>query len=196
MEDVFPYKENIDYTRLQMTPEGLYSITRRRDSEKIILYLQDMIGYLSHQTITDATACVGGDTIQFGLAFQTVHSVEWKHDNFIVLRNNIETYGLQNIVLHEGDVTKIFNWKSDVLYIDPPWGGPQYRTLRSLDVFLANMRLDVWVESLLKQPKYPKHIVLKLPRNYNFTRLRFLPNVESTHFYRVRGFVIVLLTTS
>jgi 16S rRNA G966 N2-methylase RsmD len=196
MEDVFPHNDTVDYSKLQMTPEGLYSITRRRDSEKIVQYLKDTIGDLSKKTITDATACVGGDSIQFALSFHKVHSVEWKHDNFIVLRNNVQAYGLQNITIHEGDVTKLLNWKTDVLYIDPPWGGPDYHTLRSLDVFLGNIRMDVWLESILKEDKYPKHIVLKLPRNYNFTRLHFLPNVESVYFYRIRGFVLVLLVTS
>lgn len=195
MEDVFPRKEDIDYTRLQMTPEGLYSITRRRDSEKIVQYLKDMIPDIAHKTITDATACVGGDTIQFAMAFQKVHSVEWKRDNYIVLQNNISVYGLHNVYLHEGDVTKILNWKTDVLYIDPPWGGPHYYTIPSLDVFIGHIRIDNWIESILKRDTYAKYIVLKLPRNYNFSRLHFLPNIESSHLYRIRGFVIVLLKT-
>ena len=39
-------------------------------------------------------------------------------------------------------------------------------------------------------------VVLKLPRNYNFARLNFLPNVESSHFYRIRNFVVTLLRVS
>ena len=196
MDDLFPHRDQLDYTRLQITPEGLYSITRRRDSEKIVQYLTHMIGDLTNKSITDATACVGGDSIQFAFVFKKVHSVELKHDNFIVLQNNVQAYGLQNIFLHEGDVTKLFNWNTDVLYIDPPWGGPEYHKLRVLDLFLSNLRLDVWIEMILKQNKYPKHIVLKLPRNYKFARLHFLPNIESLHFYRVSGFILVLLTTS
>lgn len=195
MDELFPHCDNVDYTRLQMTPESVYSLTKRRDSEKIVQYMSESIGDLKHKTITDATACVGGDSIQFALSFQKVHSVELKHDNFIVLQNNIRVYQLDNIILHKGDVTKLFKWFTDVLYVDPPWGGPEYRTLRILDVFLSNIRLDIWIEGILRARKHPKYIFLKLPHNYNFSRLRFLPNIESLRFYRIRRFVLVLLTT-
>lgn len=195
MEDVFPYKENVNYENLQMTPEAIYSITRRRDSERIIQYLKEIIPNIEHKTITDGTACIGGDTIQFAMTFQKVHTVEWKHDNFIVLQNNVHTYGLQNVIFHEGDVTKLFNWKTDVLYIDPPWGGPAYHTLSALDLYLGYNRLDNWLEHMLKSNIYPSYIVLKLPRNYRFSRLQFLPNIASQHVYRIRGFIIVILVT-
>jgi len=196
MDDLFPHCDSVDYTRLKITPEGLYSITKRRDSEKIIQYMSEVIGDLSHKTITDATACVGGDSIQFAFAFKKVHSVELKYDNFIVLQNNILSYDLNNVILYKGDITKIFNWNTDVLYIDPPWGGPKYRMLRTLDIFLSNFRLDIWIEHILKRDNHPKYIFLKLPYNYNFSRIQFLQNVESVRFYRLSRFVLVLLTAS
>lgn len=195
MDELFPHSDSVDYTRLQMTPEGMYSLTKRRDSEKIVQFMSDAIGDLKHKTITDATACVGGDSIQFALSFQKVHSVELKHDNFIVLQNNIRAYGLDNVFLHKGDVTRIFKWKTDVLYVDPPWGGPRYRMLRLLDVFLSNIRLDIWIETILKADDRPKYIFLKLPYNYKFSRLQLLPNIESVRFYNLSRFVLVLLTT-
>jgi tRNA/tmRNA/rRNA uracil-C5-methylase (TrmA/RlmC/RlmD family) len=115
MENVFPLREGIDYSNLRMTPEGLYSVTRRRDAENILSFLRSRISDISKRSITDATACVGGDTIHFSGYFRKVDSIEWKHDNFVVLRNNVEVYGLKNVILHEGDATKIFNWKTDVL---------------------------------------------------------------------------------
>ena len=185
----------MDYTKLQMTPEGLYSITRRRDGERILAFLRSKIPHLSKRAITDATACVGGDTLLFSLYFRKVDSIEWKHDNCIVLRNNVDVFGATNVKIHEGDSSQIFNWKTDVLYIDPPWGGPDYYKQPSLDLYIGNFRLDVWIEEILKRDNRPQYIVLKVPQNYNFSRLHFMPYVNETHIFRIRRFAIMLLAT-
>lgn len=196
MENVFPWKDGVDYSQMRMTPEGLYSVTRRRDAEHILSFLRSRVPDISKLSLTDATACVGGDTIHFSRHFRKVDSIEWKHDNFVVLQNNVEVFGAKNVTLHEGDATRIFNWKTDVLYIDPPWGGPEYYKQNRLDLFMGSYRLDNWIEEILSRPNYPKYIVLKVPQNYNFSRLHFLPHVETTHIYRIRRFAILLLCTA
>ena len=193
MEAYFPFKERVVYSDLILTPEGLYSVTKRIDGERLIAFLNGMIPDIRKQTITDATACVGGDTLLFSLHFKKVESIEWKRHNMAALQNNVEVFGAGNVVLHEGDATRVFNWKTDVLYVDPPWGGPDYRKLQNLELFIGSYRLDKWIEEILKRSERPKTVVLKLPRNYNFARLNFLPNVESSHFYRIRNFVVTLL---
>lgn len=196
MEAYFPFKERVVYSDLILTPEGLYSVTKRIDGERLIAFLNGMIPDIRKQTITDATACVGGDTLLFSLHFKKVESIEWKRHNMEALQNNVEVFGAGNVVLHEGDATRVFNWKTDVLYVDPPWGGPDYRKLENLELFIGCYRLDKWIEEILKRTERPKTVVLKLPRNYNFARLNFLPNVESSHFYRIRNFVVTLLRVS
>ena len=196
MEAYFPFKERVVYSDLILTPEGLYSVTKRIDGERLIAFLNGMIPDIRKQTITDATACVGGDTLLFSLHFKKVESIEWKRHNMAALQNNVEVFGAGNVVLHEGDATRVFNWKTDVLYVDPPWGGPDYRKLENLELFIGSYRLDKWIEEILKRTERPKTVVLKLPRNYNFARLNFLPNVESSHFYRIRNFVVTLLRVS
>jgi adenine-specific DNA methylase len=196
MENVFPHKEDVNYTKLKMTPEGLYSITRRRDGEKMLEFIQSRIPEIQKLSITDATACIGGDTLLFSLHFKKVDSIEWKHDNITVLRNNIDAFGATNVTVYEGDSTKLFNWKTDVLYVDPPWGGPEYYKIYQLDLFIGHYRLDMWIEGILKRCNRPEYIILKLPSNYNFSRLQFLPNVYTMYTYLIRRFVVVLLATS
>lgn len=195
MEDIFP-KGDIDYSRLRLTPEGYYSVTKRRDGEKMMAFLEQMIPNHFSLKITDTTACVGSDTIRFSQMFEHVDSIELKNDNMRVLENNLKVYNCMNVTLHKGDATKIFNWNTDVLYIDPPWGGPSYYNRDKLEIFISNYRLDIWIEEILKRKKHPSYIILKLPRNYNFARLHYLPNVESYHFYKIRNIMIVLLTTA
>ena len=193
MEELFPQKPDVDYSRLHMTPEGLYSVTRRRDGERMMGIMRECIPNMHKKSITDATACVGSDTMRFSLEFARVDAVEWKHDNVVVLRHNVNEFGVTNVSIHEGDVTKLFKWKTDVLYIDPPWGGPEYYKTAKLDVYLGPMRLDNWLEQLLKQPTRPQYIVLKLPRNYNFAHIQFLPTVNQMLVHRVRNFMLVIL---
>lgn len=196
MESLFPFKERVVYSDLLLTPEGLYSVTKRIDGERLIAFLHGMIPDLRKQTITDATACVGGDTLLFSLHFKKVESIEWKRHNMAALQNNVDVFGAKNVTIHEGDATRVFDWNTNVLYVDPPWGGPNYYKIHNLELFMGSHRLDNWIEEVLKRDNRPETVVLKLPRNYNFTRLNFLPNVESTHFYRIRNFIVVMLRVS
>lgn len=193
MDDLFPRKEGVDYLKLQTTEEGSYSITRRRDAEKIMNILKGVFPAIKTLTITDATACIGGDTLNFASKFAHVHSIELKEDNFKALTNNVEVYGYQNITLHNADSVTFFNWNTHILYVDPPWGGKDYKKHENLDLFISNKRLDVWLEEVLMRRNRPNHIILKLPSNYNFNRLNFLVNVDSIKPYQIRSYILVII---
>lgn len=193
MEEIFPLQEGIDYTQLRLTEEGEYSVTRRRDADRILGIMTKLMGNLKTKTITDATGCVGGDTIQFGLRFLFVNSIELNEENFKALQNNVAVYGLENVTLHHGDSTKLFNWKSDVLFVDPPWGGPNYKENEVLELFLGDKRVDEWLEEVLLRKIRPTYIFLKLPSNYNFKRLNFLSNIEYIRPYRIRNYILIAI---
>ena len=192
MENVFPYKEYVDYTKLKLSEEGEYSITKKKDAESILAFMKSILGTLDDKTITDATACNGGDTINFALRFKHVNSIEMKKENYEILTNNIRVFDLTNVRAYLGDSTKLYHWHTSVLYVDPPWGGPNYRDFKDLDLFIGDTRLDMWVESVLERENRPGHIFLKLPFNYNFRRLHFLPNVKQMISYRVRAPLVVI----
>lgn len=193
MEDLFPRREGVDYSRLQTTEEGSYSITRRRDAERIMNILRSTFHDIKTMTITDSTACVGGDTLNFASLFGHIHSIEIKDDNFKALYNNVEVYGFRNVTMYHADATTTFNWNTNVLYIDPPWGGKDYRKYNELDLFMSEKRLDCWLEEILKRKNRPDYIILKLPVNYNFNRLNFLSNVDSIRPYQIRSYVLIII---
>jgi len=195
MEDLFPQKENVHLKNLKITEEGSYSITRRRDAERIMNVLKSKFQDLSNLSITDSTACIGGDTINFALHFKSVTSIELEKNNFNALKNNVETYNLENVTLHNGDSTKIFDWYTDILYIDPPWGGKDYKSQKNIDLFLSKtVRIDKWLDEILRRKTRPLFIILKLPSNYRFTAFNFLPNVETINAYQIRSYVLVIIT--
>jgi predicted RNA methylase len=191
MEDLFPSKEGVDYSTLEMTEEGLYSITRRRDAQRIITILRTSFKNIEMMSITDATGCVGGDTINLALHFKEVYSIEKNNENFEALSHNIKVFGLKNVTLYNADSIDIFDWYSDVLYVDPPWGGKDYKSGKDIDLYMSEKRIDVWLEEVLKRKNRPCYIVLKLPANYNFQRLNELTNVEDIHAYSIRKYYLV-----
>ena len=191
MEDLFPLKEGIDYSKLKITEEGRFSITKRRDGDRIMNIIKSSIKNSNTKTITDLTGCCGGDTINFALHFQKIHSIEKNKDNFEALKNNIEIYNLKNVHIYNEDSITFFDWYSTILYIDPPWGGPDYKQKEKIDIFLSDKRLDIWLEEILLRKNRPSNIFLKLPSNYNFDRINKLPNRISTKAYQIRSYILV-----
>jgi len=193
MEDLFPRKDGVDYSKLHVTEEGSYSITRRRDAERIMNVFRSVFPNMKNMTITDATACIGGDTLNFASKFSHVHSIELKDDNFKALSHNVGVYGFHNVTMYNADSTTFFNWNTHILYVDPPWGGKDYRKHENLDLYLSDKRLDIWLEEVLIRRNRPHHIIMKLPVNYNFNRLNFLANVDSIKPYQIRCYILVIL---
>lgn len=184
MTEFFPRKSGVDYTKLKLTPEGEYSITKRKDGETLLKHMRSVLKTTKDKHITDLTGNVGGDTILFGLNFKKVDSIEINPENFDVLKNNVDVFDLKNVKLHQGDSTKVFDWNTDVLYIDAPWGGPDYKEKKELDLYLGDKRVDEFVKEIKDKAKY---IFMKVPRNYKFDRFE---NIEK---FKIRGYYLILV---
>jgi hypothetical protein len=196
MLPLFPYKRGVDMKDIQITDEGKYSYTKREDGERTIQFLKRYIPSLHTYSILDGTGNIGGDTILFGLNFHTVHSIEFNPTNFKALTHNVGLYKLKNVHLHEGDTTELFKeYPTDILYLDPPWGGPDYKDKKELDLWLGSHRIDVFLRDSVLAPREekPQWIVLKLPFNYKWDRLEALEGIETMHTLRIRNYRIVIM---
>jgi hypothetical protein len=193
--NIFARKDGIDYDKLIITEEGKYSITKRKDGERLLQIIKKEIKTTKDKIITDLTGCIGGDTILFGLNFRQVYSIEYNDNNYKALENNVKkVYNLENVKLYHGDSTKIYNWKTDVLYLDPPWGGINYKEKNKIDLYLGDIRVDIFLYEILERENRPKYIFLKLPRNYNFSRLyRFKNMYDKIKNYTLRGYNIIFI---
>lgn len=187
LEMLFPKKSGVKYSKLKMTPEGEYSITKRKDGETLLKYMKSVLKTTKDKHITDLTGNVGGDTILFGMHFKKVDSIEMNPENFEALKNNVEVFGLKNVTLHHGDSTKLYNWKTDVLYIDAPWGGPDYKEKAELDMYLGDKRVDEFVKEVLARENRPEYVFMKVPRNFKFDRFE---NIEK---FPIRGYYLILV---
>ena len=192
--NIFAKKEGIDYDKLIITDEGKYSITKQKDGERLLEIIRKEIKTTKDKIITDLTGCVGGDTILFGLNFRKVYSIEYNINNYKALENNVKVYNLENVKLYYGDSTKIYNWITDVLYLDPPWGGINYRDKEKIDLYLGDVRVDIFIREILERENRPKYIFIKLPRNYNFNRLYKIKNMyKKIRNYTIRGYNIIFI---
>jgi len=153
--------DELTYDKLKSDIEGLYSLSHKDDADLLSKIIKERYGELK---ILDGTAGIGGNTISFATYFNCVIAIERNTERFEYLKENINSLNL-NVKLINGNVldyikTEVF----DLIFLDPPWGGPNYKFEKSLSLTLDNKSLIDVVKELKENNKI---IVMKLPFNYN-----------------------------
>ena len=156
---------------IQMDETASYSVTEMNlANETSIFILQQIfeqgLATITDATITDATACIGGNTFSFSKYFAHVNSVEIDPMRAEFLRNNLKLLcPTNNVEVFVGDYIDIQNsLKQDVVFIDPPWGS-KYFEKKKLSLFLSNKPLVKVCCDLRGQTSL---IVIKVPWNFDF----------------------------
>lgn len=196
---LFSREKGVIMSRLQVSNEACYSITRPHFAN----YLQQILTQHvktelnktpSQCTITDATACVGGDTIHFSKYFNRVNSVEISPEHCAMLTNNINVYHRKNVTVHCGDYVKLYSQlHQDIVYIDPPWGGPAYKHQTSVWLALSGTPLPQIVQNV---SKHASIIVVKVPVNFDVSKLLrkgTMTQYNSLHVYNMTKMIIVVI---
>jgi 16S rRNA G966 N2-methylase RsmD len=106
--------------------------------------------------------------ISFIKYFKFVIGIEFDKVRYKILKENLEKYSKKNYQLLCGDATKYplnstQSINDDVYFIDPPWGGPEYKNNPNIQLYLSNIKLEDFIKTIPKG----KLIILKLPFNYN-----------------------------
>lgn len=175
------YFEKLPYVNLNdilITTQGKYSISDKIGSKKLI-YLITKYFKTSDIIITDGTGNIGSDTIALGLKFKKINSIELDPINFKALSNNVKVYKLKNVKLFNGDTNEILsNLEQDVIYIDAPWTGPNYKEHKTLKLFLGPNEIS---DVFNKFKSRAKLFVFKIPINYDFTH--FIQNTMIDKYY-------------
>lgn len=176
----------VNLSKLKFTEESVYSITPWREADIISKKIIELIGETA--IITDATSNVGGNTIGFyNNGFKIVNSVEIDANTCRILKNNLEVYGYPTDRVYCEDYLKVHSkLKQDVVFFDPPWGGPDYYKKAVLDLYLDNNNIiDIIAELLNKNQT--ELVILKAPTNFNYDRLKAnlgLYNIEKNPMSR------------
>ena len=164
----FPAIPNINWSALQIDKVGKYSITRPQDASLLHNTIAGLYGQMTQgqwpTTICDGTACVGGDTIQFAMYAHQVFAWETDPVRYGNLVNNIAAYNLKNVVTQNLSF-RMSTGTCDILYLDPPWGGPGYdRGADKVELFLDSINIK---QIVLEVRNRFNMVAIKIPHNYN-----------------------------
>merc|ERR1719354_227966 len=101
--------------------ESWYSVTPEKIAEHIAYRCQSDV-------IVDGFCGVGGNAIQFAFTCNHVIAIDIDPNKIKLARHNAAVYGVADrIEFIVGDYFQIIkNLKPDVVFLSPPWGGPQY----------------------------------------------------------------------
>jgi 16S rRNA G966 N2-methylase RsmD len=194
MMRIFPKESGVNLNDLQVSNEGLYSVSRPRDAEAISkIIMRSMDQKASTLTITDGTANIGGNVINFAKYFKFVNAVEISPFQCRILQHNVNVYKRKNVKIECKNYTDVLRTlKQDIVFLDPPWGGLNYKSMRKLTLYLSGIPLEDIVNKLQDKAKL---IVIKVPLNYDFQS--FFRNTQSRTFtvYKIRNYMILVIRT-
>lgn len=189
-EDIsFVHNKNPN-NELKLTNVGLYSISKPEDAEWITNKIIDIVCRNENDinpsllSIIDGTAGMGGNTISFSKHFFRVDAVEINFLHHQVLKNNIQSLHIKNAYVHYGNILdeelqKKIN--SDILFLDPPWGGFLYKSFKFFNLKMDNEHISTIIYELKKKYKY---IALKAPINLNTNYLFALDNISDFYVFK------------
>ena len=181
-------------SQIQMDEEASYSVTEMSLAEETSKLILKTLSWPdpSSRSITDATACIGGNTVNFARHFSKVVAVESDPTRARFLRHNVALLcrgdsaavatatvavaasavpqqPASNVEVHCADCTATALSKTDLVFFDPPWGGEGYSDgAKPLDLFLSGKPLVEICRSLAKHQR-ARWIVLKVPFNFGFS---------------------------
>ncbi|XP_023210618.1 uncharacterized protein LOC111613502 [Centruroides sculpturatus] len=137
--------------------ESWFSVTPERIAEHIA-------EKCTCDLVIDAFCGAGGNTIQFALYCKQVIAIDIDPGKILLAKHNAEIYGVADRI--EFIIADYFHLapklKADVVFLSPPWGGPEY--LESEEYDLNSMGLDC--NHLFEvTKKITKNIAFFAPRN-------------------------------
>jgi len=167
---------------------GKYSISKPGKAKLIANLIYENM-HTNNITITEGMSSVGGDTLALSNKFKKVNAVELDKTRFTYLQHNMKVFNRTNIEYYNESYLDLYKkLKQDVIYLDPPWGGPEYKNLDKVKIQVSNTKLEDLCEDII-QNKLCKLLVLKLPYNYDIEELKKY-NIKT---YDLRKILIVII---
>ncbi|XP_064909638.1 trimethylguanosine synthase isoform X2 [Columba livia] len=156
---------------IKLDREGWFSVTPEKIAEHIAVRVSQSFNC---DTIVDAFCGVGGNAIQFALTSKRVIAIDIDPEKLSLARNNAEVYGVADrIEFVCGDFMVLAaDLQADVVFLSPPWGGPDYATAEIFDI--QTMICPDGFEIFRLSKKITNNIVYFLPRNADIDQVASL----------------------
>lgn len=163
-----------------------YSYTHKKEADYLSLFIKKKIKENIEDTlIIDGTTSLGGNLISFLEHFKYIIGIELNNIRFnklinilkekkkinLIKKDRENIYYNNNIILINdsfNNYIKMFNnysKKNKVIYLDPPWGGKDYKYYKKIILGLAGEPLHILVKRI-KDINKEIIVILKLPKNY------------------------------
>jgi len=185
--------------KLQYDHISIYSITPAEFAEQITELLRKSLKKILNKdlvelSITEMTACIGGNVISFARNFKQVTAIELCEERFDYLNHNLQIFNVnKNVVTIKGDsLVEIANpmLEQDVIFFDIPWGGRNYKFKEEIDLFISKKPSYIAC-NLVK--KYTKVIVMKIPNNFNLKKFKHFVNMQIYEVFELQKFKLIIL---
>ena len=152
---------------IKMDKEGWFSVTPERIAEHIAERCRCDL-------LIDAFCGVGGNAIQFAFTCERVIAIDIDPLKIALARHNATVYGVADrIEFIVGDYMKLIpHLKADVVFLSPPWGGPNYANAEVFDV-KTMITLD-GVRVFEETKTITNNIAYFMPRNVDVEQLSSL----------------------
>ena len=166
--------ENLNYDtfkKLKFTQDSLYSSSKITGSKRLLDVILKTTNNNKDIIITDGTANIGTDTIYLSKYFKYINSIEIIKESYDALKNNINILNdKENIKCINGDSNlEIKKLVQDIIYIDAPWGGVNYKNYDTLKLYLGDTEILDFYKS---NKQYSDIFIFKVPYNYDFEYLK------------------------
>jgi hypothetical protein len=188
--ECFERRTNVNFNKIQLHVDSVYSITRFRNTKVIAKLILSMNRKIDH--VIDGNANVGSTAIEFSRHFKSVDAIEINHDVYLKLTNNINEFRLDNVSTYEDDIVSfvkrksLSQYKQTCLFLDPPWGGMYYKTNQIVDLMFGTTN----VLDFVKTCRIP-YVCIKVPYNFNMaTAYKLFANVV---IHKLPGFFVILI---
>ncbi|XP_077580716.1 trimethylguanosine synthase [Stigmatopora nigra] len=154
---------------IKLDREGWFSVTPEKIAEHIALRVES--SFSNTQLIIDAFCGVGGNAIQFALTGKRVLAIDIDPVRLDLARHNASVYGVAHqIDFLQGDFLQLApHLCGDVVFLSPPWGGPDYLTAEVFDIKTMMDPDGFQIFHLAKQ--ISDNIVYFLPRNADMDQI-------------------------
>jgi 16S rRNA G966 N2-methylase RsmD len=185
---------------IQMDRISMFSVTPYKVADEITHILFDLVKdspTKQSKIITDGTACVGGNTISFAKMFTYVNAIEMNENRCSMLFRNVEIArkvldfkSCSSIKIFCDDFLDILSrLKQDIVFLDPPWGGKDYKSKTTVPLYLCAKPIH---EIVLYCLKYSQYVALKLPKNAETSYLQSDPRMEIILIKEFPSFLLLI----
>jgi 16S rRNA G966 N2-methylase RsmD len=176
------YKKEDNDIKLKGDTEGMFSLSYKEDADILSNIIKDKFGDIK---ILDSTSGIGGNAISFGLHFSNLIAIEINKERFKYLENNIKVFNI-NATLYNDNMLNHLNNDYDLIFIDPPWGGPNYKLEKLISLSLGNIKLKDLTQKIRELNKI---IVYKLPFNYNLNEF----SIYNYEIHKIKNYLIIII---